>query len=398
MKLENITDSFNKYLEVLEELKKTKFRNNNEELNILPNNNKLSIIEDDLLNKNSPYVNKFKILNSLQLKNKQFNRESTIKSELFNNQNTIQPLSLQYKISKPNANIIKNITRKSTNVLNNLGFGFGPKKIAYDSQGFNQINICSICNNHYHARKSMIVGNNLELDDKNINEQEEFVINNPIDNTNENILINRKVLKNSDQINDSDVTFEKSSKFSKFALNQNDNKDKTPNLSNTKNKIQEININNDYLKRKKSILQNKEYFENDIYNFKNKWEALRQSVISTGSNNKLIIINDDFKELKLAKKESALYKSCFESITTDYKNLKSLNKNFEVLINKNSENFKNLNEKEIEKFSKSLYTYKDLYSKELKIKDYKINQLSRLIDEILGNNENFSQIIKRSKN
>jgi len=133
----------------------------------------------------------------------------------------------------------------------------------------------------------------------------------------------------------------------------------------------------------RNTLQNNENNDFEITNIKSKWEAMKQSVISTTSNNNLRMFKDEnFLELKLAKKETILYKNCFDSITTDYKKLKSCSKNFEKILSQNLENYTNLKEAEIVKFAKALEMYNELYLQQIKLKDIKIKQLSILVDQL----------------
>lgn len=141
---------------------------------------------------------------------------------------------------------------------------------------------------------------------------------------------------------------------------------------------------------KPNSTQNKDLNDFEPSNIRSKWEALRQSVISTTSNNNLKFIQDEnFSELKLAKKETLLYKNCFNSITTDYKKLKSNCKNTEKIMNQEIENYKNLKEIEIKKFAKALEMYNQLYTQQIKVKDIKIKQLATLIDYMVDNELNY---------
>ena len=151
--------------------------------------------------------------------------------------------------------------------------------------------------------------------------------------------------------------------------------------TNNSDKIQLLVMN-------KNSTNNKEFNDLEPYNLRSKYEALRQSVISSTSNNNLKIIqNENFSELKLAKKEILLYKNCFDSITTDYKKLKSNSKKTEKTLNQEMENYRNLKEIEIRKFAKALEIYNELYTQQLKVKDMEIKQLAALIDN-MAENEN----------
>jgi len=143
--------------------------------------------------------------------------------------------------------------------------------------------------------------------------------------------------------------------------------------------------------RKNTIVQNTEQNEYELTNIKSKRDALKQSVISYNSNNNNLKIfkDENFSELKLAKKETILYKNCFDSITTEYKKLKSHGKNFDKILSQELENYKNLKEEEILKFAKALEIYNELYSQQIRIKDVKINQLANLIDHLVEN-DNYS--------
>jgi CCR4-NOT transcription complex subunit 7/8 len=164
---------------------------------------------------------------------------------------------------------------------------------------------------------------------------------------------------------------------------------------NSQNQKPTANINKTKLGFTKRIsVQNHELSDFDITNIKSKWEAMRQSVISTNSNNNFKMLKDEnFSELKLAKNETVLYRNCFDSITTDYKKLKSNSKNIEKILSQNFENYKNLKEAEILKFAKALEVYNDLNAQQIKIKDIKIKKLSNLIDQLVEK-ENYSMMNK----
>lgn len=167
-------------------------------------------------------------------------------------------------------------------------------------------------------------------------------------------------------------------------LNENLNvlNSKISNINNKSNKTK-----NPYIKR--NTYQNNEFKDLEIRNLKNHWESLKKSIISTNSNNNFNLIKDEnLSELKLAKKETLLYKNCFDSITSDFKNLNSNYKNMEKIHNQELENYKNLKEAEILKFSKALEIYNELYLQQIKIKDIKIKQLASLIDQLVENQNN----------
>lgn len=234
-------------------------------------------------------------------------------------------------------------------------------------------------------------------------------------NNNNNSSKDKKQNGDSKLINESDASIENVSHSKVFKkpspdlidrnkfFNQNINLDSNKNVDlittfnnnnknfNSQNQISKLVSTNNSNKiqlpfMKRNLNLNTEINDFEPANIRSKWEALRQSVISTTSNNNLKIIQDEnFSELKLAKKETLLYKNCFESITTEYKKLKSSSLNTEMILNQDIDNYRDLKEVEIKKFAKALEMYNDLFSQEIKVKDLKIKQLAALIDHMVEN-------------
>jgi len=126
------------------------FTNTNES-NILLNNNlnNLNINNNNCLTEISVHNN---LINNTTGK-KRIVRMSTFQPDVFQNPMLMQPINMRYRQSKANVNnnIIKNITRKSTLVLNNLGFGLAAfRKSIYDPSGATPV-LCQMCNNLYYA-------------------------------------------------------------------------------------------------------------------------------------------------------------------------------------------------------------------------------------------------------
>ena len=127
--------------------------------------------------------------------------------------------------------------------------------------------------------------------------------------------------------------------------------------------------------------------EKEKLSIRNKYEFLKQSVISNASNRKISDEGFCLVELKLIKKECELYKNCFYSLTDDFNNMKcSLKSNEENLINFYDESNK-IFEKEVTCFWKALKVYKEIFTDQIKNKENKICELSKIFDEmVLGDN------------
>lgn len=480
------------------------------------NNNNNNNNENNCLTESSVYNNP---VNNTTGK-KRIVRLSTVQPQTNYNQMLMQPNNMRFRQSKININnnIIKNITKRSSNVLNNLGFGLAFRKSVFEPNASNPV-LCQMCNNFFYTNNpgsatnpndveikedgnelvNISLGNiNNLVPEKSDEKENDFVnkskdfgsnknqvsvsnienstSNKPIHSKNVSFLLNEKKKKElitndknaenkdnkisktllkstnlgnynenelnksnkySDQksdneskhYNESDISFEnfnhsKNLKTNSTILNEKpktiNSNNHNQNLISDSNKnvstINAFNNNNMYslthtpkvissienynsnnkiqlgFRQRNTIQNNNDLNDFEITNIKSKWEALKQSIISTNSNNNFKILKDEnFSELKLAKKETVLYKNCFDSITTDYKKLKSSNKNFERILNQDLENYKKLKEAEIVKFAKALEMYNDLYSHQIKFKDIKINQLASLIDQLVEK-ENYSLI------
>lgn len=453
---------------------------------------------------------------------KAITRMSTIQPQVDYNQLQMQPLAAQqvptgYRHSKLNTNIIKNITKKSSLVLNTLGFGI--KKQLYDNISNNNPspNSCPYCNssnqnpckpfeigtaeescekpgikyvndyninnnsnnNNNPAAAKTIDKNHLHLNNFNLGLQtnkgisnksvdKELLITNSSANTNtfnitnnhsKNVSFNlpgnseatnnNNNNKNYYNTNTCDIANSKNpnvklkeytsnitrANYNNFLASENKkikdesklesdcsldlqknytpdnyNKDaKNPNNLNTRktsdakqlsNSNGNSNSNNPskFGFKKYSTLAKVEYNEMEIANIKSKWEALKQSVISTTSNNLRTLKDENLTELKYAKNEAILYKSYFENISENHKNLKKSYENLTKIKTQESETFKAVKESEILKFARALEIYHELYNEQLIIKDFKISQLSTLVDCLAENINNANLSVENNYN
>lgn len=350
-------------------------------------------------NKENENLPKDKIVNSKENKKSHLNRKKKFNSKMISNESIDQGTIDSVSSRNTNSNGKKALHSK------NVSFFLNDKETKEISNKNNNIS-----DNKNSENQNMIALNDL-LHSKN----------DMIDNIKKDNILNEKRSEENEskQDNESDITLVDNisqnkinmtpltdSKEKQNFINNVDRIVKTEsnknvniitsfnNNFNSTNKKTMINSNNKKFDlTKRNTVQNNELSDFELTNLKSKWEALRQSVISTNSNNiNLRMFKDEnFSELKLAKKETILYKNCFDSITTDYKKLKSNCKNVEKILNQDLENYKNLKEVEIVKFAKALEVYNDLYSQHIKIKDIKIKQLANLIDQLVEK-ENYSVI------
>ncbi len=223
------------------------------------------------------------------------------------------------------------------------------------------------------------------------------IINNQSDVSIDNIshIKNFKMGSKSPEIMDKDILIHQN--------NPHESNNNIYSITHSQNQVFKIpsNINIDNLKinssngvhmpvKENTNPENDENTDIDVCNLKR--EGYMQSVFSNNSNyyNNLKIIKDEnLCELKVARKETVLYKNSFDLITTDYKKLKSNTKNIEKILNQNNENNRNLRELEINKFAKALEIYNEIYNQQIKIKDIKIKLLANLIDQLIEK-ENYS--------
>lgn len=126
--------------------------------------------------------------------------------------------------------------------------------------------------------------------------------------------------------------------------------------------------------------------EKEKFSLKGRLEFLRQSIISNTSNRKISDEGLFISEFKLAKKESSLYKSCFEAISNEFKNHKFFEKSKEESLEKFYDENRVIFEKEVTSFWKALKIYKEIFTDQIKSKDNKINEMSKIFDDMILDN------------
>jgi len=130
-------------------------------------------------------------------------------------------------------------------------------------------------------------------------------------------------------------------------------------------------------------LNNKNVLKSERTSLKGRCEMYRNSIISNASN---LIINDDafyLSELNLLRKEISLYKNCFDYMTYEYNDYKFYEKIKEEALEKFYEENKVIFEKEVSCFWKALKVYKEIFIDQIKNKEQKINEMSRVFDDIV---------------
>jgi hypothetical protein len=183
-------------------------------------------------------------------------------------------------------------------------------------------------------------------------------------------------------------------------LNQINSINNTPvgvksfNLTSPNNLGSNVNINFNYMNANNifynNINHNNHYLltsEREKPSIGCKYEILRQSVLSNSSNRK---INEDcfyFSEFKILRKESLLYRSFFDSMTNEISNFKFYEKNKEEALDKFYDENRVIFEKEVTCFWKALKVYKEIFVDQIKIKENKINEMSKVFDDmVIGEN------------
>ncbi len=159
----------------------------------------------------------------------------------------------------------------------------------------------------------------------------------------------------------------------------------TPIGTNTFNLTSPNNINSNNL-----INQNNNYLiTSDIErgSMKGRYEVFRNSILSNPSNRKIKEDGINFSELKMLRKEIALYKNCFDSISNEFNNFKFNEKYKEEALEKFYDENRIIFEKEVACFWKALKVYKEIFTDQIKTKENKICEMSKIFDDmVIGEN------------
>jgi len=217
------------------------------------------------------------------------------------------------------------------------------------------------------------------------------------------------ILKNAEKSPDKDLIVNlkqspivNSSKVNLCDLDQINSISNTPkginvfNLTSPNNVCTNVNLNLNYMNTNNIFYINNNSNNNNQYLLTSEreksciqggYENFRHSLLSNSSNRK---INDDgvcISELKILRKENLLYKNCFEAMTNEISNFKFNEKNKEEALDKFYDENRVIYEKEVTCFWKALKIYQEIFVDQIKIKENKIKEMSKVFDEmVVGEN------------